>query len=379
MDTRDRIPGIEGMRAIAACAIALFHSTTLVKSGIPTGLSRPLVSGVTLFFVLSGFLLYRPLAARILDGRAPASIRSFYLRRARRIFPAYWAVLAAIVALGLAVQSRSLTGIPTIALDASLLHGFIPATIGTGLQPAWSLSAELGFYLVLPLLALFAATLARSGRISRDRAIWIAPAALFAVALATRALDQLVVPGPDRCFHQSMHCVLDRGTFANGDLFAFGMALAALDVVRGRGSLRAVEARLRPLAPLLVLATPAIVVLTYSRLDSALYDPLCALLFSGCLAITVWGWVPRLTGVLESGPLRGLGAISYSIFLWNLPVLLILLATGAITDHSTIRTIGALIAIGGPIACASYRYLERPWMAPRRSRPPAPAVLVEGA
>src|SRR5439155_14852002 len=149
---------------------------------------RPLQSGVTLFFVLSGFLLYRPFAQAALNGTARPSIRRYLRNRALRILPAYWTVLLVSVGAGATVvaatESGNLVGrLGPGQLSASLLlvQSYRPSTIFTGLQPAWSLCVEAAFYVLLPLAAL-----AASAR--RRRSVWLPPALLLAGGLVSKCV-----------------------------------------------------------------------------------------------------------------------------------------------------------------------------------------------
>src|SRR4051794_29749582 len=103
-----RIDGLDGLRAIAACSILIFHvwstnapTQTAAPFGTLTLLLPPLREGVTLFFCLSGFLLYRPFAAALVRGTRPPPRARYALRRLLRIAPAYWLVLV-VTALTLA-------------------------------------------------------------------------------------------------------------------------------------------------------------------------------------------------------------------------------------------------------------------------------------
>jgi peptidoglycan/LPS O-acetylase OafA/YrhL len=192
--TGQRLPGIEGLRALAALSILLVH--TWAEAG-PTGPVKftPLVDhhlldlgyGVTLFFTLSGFLLYRPFASAILQGSRQLNLLNYLKNRALRILPGYWAVLL-FCALGIGglflhsggglVDGR-LTN-PSLLLRAALLvQNYDPRTMLTGIGPAWSLAVEVVFYLILPLLAWLAWRLGsargRSGRVI----VALAPPALL--------------------------------------------------------------------------------------------------------------------------------------------------------------------------------------------------------
>src|SRR5947208_528324 len=132
-----RLWEIEGLRAVAAWSIVVFHvwiysSPTILgwNLGPLTAFVSPLQSGVTLFFVLSGFLLYRPIAAALLDGNPPRSVWRYLRNRALRILPAYWVILfmavfalrsASLGASGHGVLAGPLTDAKTLALDIFLV------------------------------------------------------------------------------------------------------------------------------------------------------------------------------------------------------------------------------------------------------------------
>jgi peptidoglycan/LPS O-acetylase OafA/YrhL len=93
------IPGVEGVRAIAAVSVLVFHCWRYSAEG-PSRADLGLVNrfvlphlslGVTLFFCLSGFLLYRPFVAAALDGSSFPKVGTYFRNRALRILPAYWA------------------------------------------------------------------------------------------------------------------------------------------------------------------------------------------------------------------------------------------------------------------------------------------------
>lgn len=154
---RDRLPSLTGLRFWAALIVVLYHLSRQVGE-IP-GLSEATWygrSGVTFFFVLSGFVL-----AWTYDGqRVPAKV--FLWRRFARIWPLLVVTSAASVAVWIAIGKE----VSTKAVVATLLmvHAWFPdAVIQKGANPAaWSLSDEAWFYLIFPLLMLL--PLLRSGR-----------------------------------------------------------------------------------------------------------------------------------------------------------------------------------------------------------------------
>src|SRR6266516_1997197 len=93
------LPMLDGLRAVAALAVLLTHvafQTGEVARAAGGAVLARLDAGVAVFFVLSGFLLYRPYALARASGTPRPSIRRYVLRRAARILPAYWLALGAV-------------------------------------------------------------------------------------------------------------------------------------------------------------------------------------------------------------------------------------------------------------------------------------------
>ncbi|MET0289306.1 MAG: acyltransferase [Pseudoxanthomonas sp.] len=145
-----RYPGLDLLRAIAIVWVMFFHSW--VVGGLPpewAWLSRYGWMGVDLFFVLSGFLIGGQVLAPLSRG-APLRFGDFYLRRAFRILPAYWVVLA-LYACVPAWREAPL-------LEPLWKFGLMVVNLGndysrSAFSHAWSLCVEEHFYLVFPLLA----------------------------------------------------------------------------------------------------------------------------------------------------------------------------------------------------------------------------------
>jgi peptidoglycan/LPS O-acetylase OafA/YrhL len=204
---------------------------------------------------------------------------------------------------------------------------------------------------------------------------------LFLGALG-KTLVTVFSPGPSREAVASWHGVLDRSLLTHADLFGFGMGAAFLLVLwerglagRGRAILR------RELAePLAYLGLP-ILVLGYYALPAFLYDAAVALL--AALVLT------RLLGDPKSGPkarallthrwtLRA-GRRSYSVFLWNYPVLAFLsahhlLATSQGAEAFAVNLATAVPLVAG-LAALTYRFVEAPALKLKHRRPEAAASV----
>ncbi|HIG24475.1 MAG TPA: acyltransferase [Acidimicrobiia bacterium] len=219
--------GLNGLRAIAALLIVVHHAG--FSSGVTfryatTGLflSR-LDLGVSLFFVLSGFLLFRPfVVAQLNDSNAP-STGAFWIRRVLRVFPGYWLALFGQLAFNVVVVG----GISGLFFSAFLVHIYHPDLALTGITQSWSLATELGFYLLLPLIALV------SGRLNRGKTINQRVHRLFFMCLGLAGLSFTF-----RLFMANL--APQEGLWWGGtanlwttsylDTFAAGMALSVLSV-----------------------------------------------------------------------------------------------------------------------------------------------------
>ncbi|MDX6547573.1 MAG: hypothetical protein QOG33_1123 [Gaiellales bacterium] len=376
----DRLVGIEGMRAIAACSILVFHSTQLFVAGnvavfgVLAVAAKPLLLGVTCFFVLSGFLLYRPFASAILTGATLPSVRRYFRHRALRIVPAYWAILAVTgFVLGAACvdAATAQTGFYTshlhlFVLDALLLQEYAPSTIATGIMPAWSLAAEAVFYILLPLLALITYRRARRATSHGSRLMLaLLPAAVLeAIGVVGHIVDSYVLPGPIGSNTAGWHSVIDRGFLGQADGFAWGMFVAVL-VCESKAGRLPIPTRRQRLVLEAILVVGALAMLMLAR-------PLATLAFPAPFALLL-GYValhqeraaarrPALIKLLGSRPLVAAGLGSYSVFLWNLPLFTMMTRFGIVFPGYTGYpvTLAILATLTGACSYVTYRFVEAP-------------------
>lgn len=146
-----KYPGLDLLRAIAIVWVMLFHSFLVGGLGESySWLSRHGWMGVDLFFVLSGFLIGTQVLAPLARG-GPLSFRDFYIRRAFRILPAFWVVLALYLAFPVLREAPGLE--PWWKFATFTLNLSIDYASNATFSHAWSLCVEEHFYLVFPLLA----------------------------------------------------------------------------------------------------------------------------------------------------------------------------------------------------------------------------------
>ncbi len=161
----EQFPCFNGIRAIAALMVIVYHAVFFASwFRTPGGtLFWNLNSGVWIFFVTSGFLLYRPFAAAHLREGSPVDLRGYAIRRFARIYPAYWAVLVFFTfVVSRASYADGLSGVLSVTLTKTYVHEVNPYFIG--LPPAWSLVVEVTFYAFLPVYAAAIGALARRRR-----------------------------------------------------------------------------------------------------------------------------------------------------------------------------------------------------------------------
>ena len=364
-----RFPQLDAMRGIAAGMIVLCHTAGATGFAVDNALgayAARLNMGVTLFFLLSGFLLYRPFVAARLEGRPPIRIRDYARRRVLRIVPAYWVALT-VLALwpGLAGLWEG---------DWWRYYAFAQIywtdTTLKGIQPVWSLCVEASFYVALPFLA------AALGRLGRGRSPRVQVrrelAALAAIALACIGY-RTVVQATEGSFLQ-LNTLLG---FI--DWFAYGMMLAVLSVWwHGREeSTRGVAAIVRrPWLPWAVFLVPFWVVSTQLDLPRDfffVYDSWSYMgehvLYALCSALLLLpaifggdrgGWPRRL---LATPALAWFGLVSYGVFLYHSPLLVELHEAGASgwLPGSGYLSLTVFV-LGAATACAalSYYLVERP-------------------
>lgn len=372
---------MDGLRAVAALAVFVFHAygNYVVVGGdvnmdLRAWLDHLGLFGIATFFLISGFLLYRPFVRSAFDGRPAPAVLPFWIRRAVRIFPAYWLALTAYVQI-----SKPLPSIGDYLTAYALLGNYRRGQQFAGIGVAWTLSIEVAFYVVLPLLALCARAVARRRSLRIRLGVQLAMLALlYVVGLATRAWwwGQSLDPpfNEPRGAWFSLRQI-NFWLIGNFDWFALGMLLAVASAWAAGGGrlpgfvglLARVPAVCWALAVLsygLVVETSPARGVVNTDLDAVLPE-----VFVGLAALCFL--LPAVFGDMDAGVIRRvlrtrvavfLGTISYGIYLWHL---LALFEVGDWRDAGDIPNVfvvwsglALLLTIG--VATASFYVLERP-------------------
>lgn len=363
-----RLAGIEGMRAIAASSIVVYHvwlygmaSRHAVDFGAVSKLFANLRAGVTLFFVLSGFLLFRPYVAAALRARPGPSLGHYLRNRALRILPAYWVILIAVAVL---IERDLLRRPGQLTANLALAQNYVPEYIhGLGIVPAWSLAIEVTFYLVLPLLGALAIRLA-SGRDGAAAAAFAPVVLMTALGIGSKVLGAAFLSG------EALR-VWNLTLFTHADWFAAGMALAVLRVLWEDGRLT-LPRRWRPatvaLAFLVALAGAGLYEAgTLSALEN---QTLMALACALVLALVVFAEPGSLfLRLLECRAVFAAGLASYSLFLWHDPLLRGIRDAGLTLSGRSGFVVNLLFlaVLSGVASFLTYRFVERPALARKRT------------
>lgn len=378
-----RFPLVDSMRAIAALSVVAVHVAIFTAITAHSDVAAPLIHlnvGVTIFFLVSGFLLYRPYVAARHSGAPTPRLATYARRRVLRIVPAYW------VALTLLALVFGLPGV--FSQDWWAYYGFLQiypvaydpqmCTAGElcGLAQAWSLAVEVSFYVTLPLLAAGLGWVADRGGprwVRRE----LAALGLLAVASVAFQLWSTNAFYPE---HPSWFSSSDSlaGTFL---WFALGMGAAVMSVAdehRDRSPWLVRQASARP-GLIWAAAVALFLALSYLVLPPTVLKPsmsageqLAQHVGFGLVALLLLspavfaGDGPGLPQRILARPiLAWLGLISYGIFLWHFTILRELLQGGAegwLPGSPFVGVLLATAALAVVAGAASYYVVERPFL-----------------
>lgn len=397
---------LDGLRGLAILLVLWCHTDSFLSSYVRTWplehvLGGAAYSGVILFFVLSGFLLFLPYARTIIVGGSWPAISQFYLRRALRILPSYYLLIPIFlfflssspygVGLRLLGPLQALLGLTLLYDLQSNAYNLVSTFDG----PLWSLTIEWQFYFVLPLIALALAWLARRFCAStRQYDTWpwtlVAGLALLAViGIAVRAFAasaHYVWGYPDPVTTSSLPwlgTLLTMFYGVNGkylEVFAFGMLASVFYVAGVERDLLAKRVRaplgwalcgvgLLGIAACIPWAQQADRLFGWGQWINN-FPPASAWLWSVfgddtfglCYMCLLLGTllVPAATHAFSWRPLRFFGKISYSLYLWH--VIGLTLFFGVTRGAFDVASVALLLIVIVLWSTTLYALIERPFL-----------------
>jgi peptidoglycan/LPS O-acetylase OafA/YrhL len=381
-------PCFNGLRAIAAISVLIFHVSAstgfTLRSPLGTYLGR-LEVGVPIFFLISGFLLYRPFALSHISFEELPNRRRFWERRILRIIPAYWLALTLLAYVFHLINLGP--GWEGPVANYLFLQIYFPKTSITGIIPSWSLCVEMSFYLLLPLYASLVRSKVRNvrrqvkleliGIVVLIFASLIYRWWLFNEPILKMVNGHLVSACAPNCMSDPLwSSVMSVWLPSRLDLFALGMLLAVVSVWLTKEDLKVpfLDSRIMPWLSWLLAATA--------------YFWVCHI----GVSITAWAVVPPVTNIekqalygvtaffillpavfgpsnqsiirrfLRFWPVAAVGAISYGIYLWHCSAAdwYIRQMNYPPNDSPFLKVLLATILITFFVASLSYFLLERP-------------------
>ena len=339
------LPALDGLRGLALVGVLLFHANGILKGGY---------LGVDLFFVLSGFLITRLLLAEQ-SATGSIDLRAFWLRRARRLFPALLALMPAIALIAhFLTRGEELGAIRADALATLAYVANWRAILSqksywelfrspSPLEHTWSLSIEEQFYVVWPVVVLLVLR-------------WRGARTLLGVILGLAGLSVL---GMLLLFDPEHTTRVYYGTDTRAAAILGGAALA---VVLARRTLTSkIALRGLEVAGVLSLAGLGYGWWTIDGHDNFLYrggfwlTEALSLVLVACATLGSQGVVAR---ALALPPLRAMGAVSYGAYLWHWPIYIVVTAERCHVHGAALHAVRLFLTFG--IAALSYRFLEQP-------------------
>ncbi len=357
---RGYVPHIDGLRAIAVLAVIAFH---LKAAWLPGGFT-----GVDVFFVISGFVVSASVH-RLPPLPLGASLLRFYSRRLRRIAPALLAclLLTALASVMFIPESwlseasdktgrMAFVGFSNWVLAGGGNDYFAPRAEFNPYTHTWSLGVEEQFYLLFPLLFL---AWSRGGR-----ARWLSLGLFAAATAASLAWAMTLSSQPEQAV-RAFYVTTTR-------FWQLGVGVLLFQLLHVRGDAHAATGQSGPMAPLWSVLSAAMLALLGWSLWSARAghspwpDGQHVVLATALLLLSLHHHPRSLVGrMLACAPMRRIGLLSYSLYLWHWPVFVLMRWTIGLDTPARMLAALALVFV---LAWLSWRFIERPFrgsLAPR--------------
>ena len=349
---RRYITGLDGIRAIAVIMVLAYHlKLALFKSGF---------LGVTVFFVLSGYLITGILISEV-EEEGTIDLKNFWLRRIRRLVPAVMSMAVVIIFVSAVVNKiiftkgckdflASVLGFNNWWQIFNKVSYFEAAGVTSPFTHCWSLAIETQFYLIYPLILLGIYKLVKSrGEGRAKRGLLFAGVTLLLALISVILMIVLFDPQQDasRVYY---------GTDTRAFSLLFGALLAIL------WEYRMVPRRLSASVNMVLgsVSFAVLIVMTIAINGSSNFwyrgGQFVGTILTVLMVYAVSGRKTWLSRFLSNPVLKWIGDRSYSIYLWHYPI--ILLISKGIKASWWITLIEIVLSV--VLAELSYRFIETP-------------------
>lgn len=358
---------LDAVRGLAAAGVFVFHTSNRVGAvyGDPYRVLGHFDVGVRVFFILSGYFIYRPFVRSHLSSGRGLAMGEYAWKRFWRVYPAYWVALAFALAIGYA----ELDGFEGVWKHGLLIQKYFGDPGGTGLRESWTLVVEVTLYALIPVYAFLVRFLGRVvGRVRAELGAGVA-LLVFAFAMLRPYVYQEGVFAS-----AGLGRVLEPALLAAGA----GMLLAVIDVVEWSDVARERIRRVAAPAVWWWCAAGVVFALLAFWLADGFVTPdrtgnraqwfnyqwghaLIATLLVAPLVLAPGGG-GRLRAWLSGRFVVMLGAVSFSLYLWHIRVLTLFKNSGWL-DLGWFTLITVAIAFGLSVGAGwlGQRYLEQPF------------------
>jgi peptidoglycan/LPS O-acetylase OafA/YrhL len=408
-----RIVGLDGVLGLLCLSIAITHVTGYyTKNTAEVWKTNVFGFSLVYFFVLSGFLLFLPHVRNVVAERSSArmpNMRDYAIHRIARIMPAYLAIFLIVNFLlqlsyvhnAALTPDDARTGIGMITApgellaNLTLLQTYFPAYIQTGIGPSWSLTLEYAFYISLPPLGLALFRMRKRSTRNPFVLAMLAQTILLVIGVVGRALIPVVNryagttdfillnSGPN------IAAVFTKSILTNADNFAMGMFAAIVFVAIEHGALsERISRRVRMLSAVAILPVLVVSAAFFGiavQFVTAGVGIVAALMILVVVVPLARGEKSKLATFLDVRPIRYVGEISLSAYLWHFPMLLLLGRLGWMAGDTLpgmLHNIVLLLAATILAATVTYYLFEKPamnWARRARAKKASPSLAQANA
>lgn len=369
------IPALDGLRTAAVILVMVFHAWYQVPGSMaPTenGWAGPFQSpigygrtGVHLFFVLSGFLLFQPYARWLFGMQKRPSALNFYKRRMLRVGPAYWTSLAILVL----AAPLTLWSLVDALVHATFLHNAALHWVLSINGVFWTMAIEVQFYAIMPAIGVALGVLARHLGVLRATAV--VAGGLLLISLASDMLERVPLLGSMPFVNTALIGHFSMASWLA--IFGGGIACSVMYVYLTQVTTLSTQGRtcLRNGGNILFWAG-VVIALALAFVPALHQFPGKNLIFGYTYAGMVFGVLfgaPLLRRPFESRVVRFVGLISYSLYIWHTVILSMIephLSGLATVQERAVLGFVLDVLLSIPVAYASYLFTERPFIAARQ-------------